>query len=317
MRPQRTLIGALTTIVGLLGGCAYAPPDDPYMSAPPMWGPSPSTQVIRVYEEPPLDQPATVFIDVAPPPMLVEVRPVRPSFDAVWIGGYWGWQSRWVWVRGRWAPPPRPGYVWTHPYYENRGGGVVFVPGFWRGPGAVFAPPPHHPRMPPGPPVQGGRRATRGPEWSRPAAPLPVVPQAVVPAPTISEGSSPARPNLGGPGRRGDSADEQPAARRRSPLFSPPRAHANVEQPTAPNADATVSPTRRFPSARSESHDTDAMVFRPRPVPGPQPSLRADQPRQQRGSMGNMQGREQPADRRDETSERRPPRWGSKNKEGE
>lgn len=181
MRPQRTLIGALTTIVGLLGGCAYAPPDDPYMSAPPMWGPSPSTQVIRVYEEPPLDQPATVFIDVAPPPMLVEVRPVRPSFDAVWIGGYWGWQSRWVWVRGRWAPPPRPGYVWTHPYYENRGGGVVFVPGFWRGPGAVFAPPPHHPRMPPGPPVQGGRRATTGPEWSRPVAPLPVTP---VPTPT-------------------------------------------------------------------------------------------------------------------------------------
>lgn len=181
MRPQRTLIGALTTIVGLLGGCAYAPPDDPYMSAPPMWGASPSTQVIRVYEEPPLDQPATVFIDVAPPPMLVEVRPVRPSFDAVWIGGYWGWQSRWVWVRGRWAPPPRPGYVWTHPYYENRGGGVVFVPGFWRGPGAVFAPPPPHPRMPPGPPVQGGRRATTGPEWSRPVAPLPVTP---VPTPT-------------------------------------------------------------------------------------------------------------------------------------
>lgn len=205
MRPQRTLLGALalTAVVSLLGGCAYVPPDDPYIPAPPMWGSSPPTQVIRVYEEPPLVQPATVFIDVAPPPMMAEVRPVRPSYDAVWIGGYWGWQSRWVWVRGRWAPPPRPGYVWTNPYYENRGGGVVYVPGFWRGPGAVFAPPPPHHRLPPGPPVQGGRRATPGPEWSRPAAPLPVMPApAALPVPAPAETRAPNEMRRPGPPSR-------------------------------------------------------------------------------------------------------------------
>lgn len=237
MRSQRTLTGALAlvAIVGLLGGCAYAPTDDPYISAPPMWDSSPSTQVIRVYDDPPLVQPATVFIDVAPPPMLVEVRPMRPSFDAMWIGGYWGWQSRWVWVRGRWAPPPRPGYVWTNPYYENRGGGVVFVPGFWRGPGAVFAPPPHHSRMPPGPPPQGWRRATPGPEWSRPAVPLPAVP-----APAAVESRPP------NDGRRPDSPPRQwmvPRETRRhaEQPGQPPRQMAPVA-PVAPRAEGAEPP---------------------------------------------------------------------------
>ena len=278
MRPQRTLVGplALTAVVGLLGGCAYAPPDDPYIPAPPMWGSSPSTQVIRVYEEPPLVQPATVFIDVAPPPMMAEVRPMRPSYDAVWIGGYWGWQSRWVWVRGRWAPPPRPGYVWTNPYYENRGGGVVFVPGFWRGPGAVFAPPPHHPRTPPGPPHgQGGRRATTGPEWSRPVAPLPVTP---VPGPAVAPPPAPAEARPPNEGRRPG---------------SPPRRWGGPAEV----------------GGRGEQAGQPSRVMVPR-------AERADPPRQPAANRPESPRREADGDHRgDRRSDRRPGGWGGRKKD--
>lgn len=135
---RRALAVALPAIAGLLAGCAYEPPS-PSMVPPPMWSATPV----------PVVQPDAVFIDMAPPPMLVEVIPPRPFVEAVWIGGYWDWRSRWVWCPGRWAPPPRPGYAWRPPHYERRGGGVVFVSGFWQPTYAVpAAPPPRWPRPP-------------------------------------------------------------------------------------------------------------------------------------------------------------------------
>jgi len=73
--------------------------------------------------------------------MLVEILPDRPYPDAIWIGGYWVWEGDWIWAHGRWAPPPQPGYGWVNPYYENRGGSVVFVNGFWAAPGVSFIAP--------------------------------------------------------------------------------------------------------------------------------------------------------------------------------
>jgi hypothetical protein len=74
--------------------------------------------------------------------MLVEEPAPPPFYGAVWIGGFWVWHGTWVWDHGRWAEPPRPSYVWVHPYYENRGGTVIFITGHWGAIGVAFVPPP-------------------------------------------------------------------------------------------------------------------------------------------------------------------------------
>lgn len=134
---------ALVVATAALAGCAVAP--TPYVVVPPparvVYQVPPPQPVVSVYVEPPLIQPAPIRVAWAPPAMLVEVPPPMPYDDAIWIGGYWVWQGNWVWAHGRWAAPPRPGYAWVHPYYENRGDSVVFVSGFWAAPGVSFVAP--------------------------------------------------------------------------------------------------------------------------------------------------------------------------------
>ncbi|HIV70113.1 MAG TPA: hypothetical protein H9903_04200 [Candidatus Aquabacterium excrementipullorum] len=288
LQRTRTVAVALAALVGLLAGCAYEPPG-PYGSSPAVWGPAPGPgQVVRVYEDAPLEQPEAVFIDMAPPPLLVEVMPPRPSFDVVWVHGYWGWRSRWVWYPGRWAPPPRPGYVWMNPYYENRGGGVVFVSGFWRAPNAMFVPPPPRMRRPPPPTVGGGPPVGPPGAGVPPPGPRPGRPGVVVPAP------------------------EQPATpvpERRQPRFISPRPAA-ADQP-AVTPDAAVSPGRRAqPQWQSRQAPAPAESATPAEQPR-RPSVAPAAPR------GDGPRREQPsADRGDRAAERRP--WGfGKKKENE
>ncbi|MBS1766626.1 MAG: hypothetical protein JST05_04370 [Acidobacteria bacterium] len=107
----------------------------------PVYRPAPPPAVVSVYVDPPIGQPEPIGCPWAPPPMLVEPPPPPPFEGAVWIGGYWAWQGTWVWASGRWVGPPQPGYGWHPPYYENRGGTVVFVSGFWGAAGVVFHPP--------------------------------------------------------------------------------------------------------------------------------------------------------------------------------
>ena len=143
-QPQRAGLCAALASAALLGACtgvqpvAYSPP--PAAGAPVVLSEPPP--VVSVYAEAPLVQPAPLLVPWAPPPMLVQAPPPAPFADAVWVGGYWAWQSRWVWSAGYWAPPPRPGYLWVEPYYEHRGNAVVFVNGFWCAPGLAFVPPP-------------------------------------------------------------------------------------------------------------------------------------------------------------------------------
>ena len=148
--PFRLAKPAAAVLAVLLAGCV-APTHttvhaDASYRAPSTWAPlpppPPPAPVVSVYVEPPLVQPEPVFVDVAPPPMLVEIPPPQPYPGAVWTGGYWGWQGRWVWCAGRWSAPPRPDYVWVHPYYEHRDGAVVFVSGYWAAHGVGFVPPP-------------------------------------------------------------------------------------------------------------------------------------------------------------------------------
>ncbi len=104
-----TLLGGL-----LVPGCGYH--DRP-----------PATQVV-------VSAPGELVVADAPPAPIVEVQPVCPGPDFVWIGGVWVWGpgGRWEWERGRWDRPPRPGVVWVPHRYETRGGRRVFVRGGWR-----------------------------------------------------------------------------------------------------------------------------------------------------------------------------------------
>ncbi len=117
---------------------AYAPTDgqteEDYVPPPP-------PPVVSVFVDPPMEEPEPIGVPWAPPPMLVEDPGPMPFYGAYWTGGYWVWQGEWVWAHGRWLAPPYAGYGWTQPYYENRGGIVIFVPGYWRAPGAVFIAP--------------------------------------------------------------------------------------------------------------------------------------------------------------------------------
>src|SRR6185312_17006987 len=116
-------------------------------------------------------------------------------------------------IRGRWARPPMPGYVWCDPYYEARDGVVVIVEPHWSRPGVVFVPPPPvrvrvipprpgyvvvppprgvHGRILPPPP--GGRVGVVVPAPSpvpRVVAPPPAGRPAIVPPPPYRPGGAP------------------------------------------------------------------------------------------------------------------------------
>jgi hypothetical protein len=126
---------------------AYPPQAEaPPAEAPPTEEAAPAPAV-SVYVEPPVAEPAPVVVGWAPPPLLVEVPPPTPFMGGVWVGGYWVWQGNWVWAHGHWMEPPRPDYVWVHPYYEHRGDAVIFIDGHWSSPGVAFVPPPPDMRL--------------------------------------------------------------------------------------------------------------------------------------------------------------------------
>jgi hypothetical protein len=144
---KKILIGAAV----ILSGCVVEPARVYVQAPPPAYAPAPTPvdyyeapapqPVVSVYLEPPIDQPPPILVGWAPPPMLVETPSPLPYDGAIWTGGYWVWEGNWVWAHGRWAAPPRAGYGWVNPYYENRGGSVVFVNGFWGRPGVAFVAP--------------------------------------------------------------------------------------------------------------------------------------------------------------------------------
>ncbi|MGB5092042.1 MAG: hypothetical protein WBN97_01850 [Parvibaculum sp.] len=79
----------------------------------------------------PRPAPAVVYVHRAPPPPIVEVRPVRPGPRAVWIGGYYRYVGpRFVWVTGYWEPRPRG--VWVAGTWRHTPHGYVWVGGRWR-----------------------------------------------------------------------------------------------------------------------------------------------------------------------------------------
>ncbi len=79
-------------------------------------------------------QPEYIIVHDAPPPIIVERRPSRPSQGHIWIGGYWDWNdNRYNWHRGHWAVPPHAQTVWIAPRYEKHKQGYRYVRGGWHG----------------------------------------------------------------------------------------------------------------------------------------------------------------------------------------
>lgn len=77
---------------------------------------------------------AAVNVDVRigtappPPPVVVDRAWARPYRGAVWIEPHYEWTGRrWIWVRGWYAYPPRPGMIWIGPRYHHG----YYRAGYW------------------------------------------------------------------------------------------------------------------------------------------------------------------------------------------
>ncbi len=76
---------------------------------------------------------AEVFVNVAPPRVVVEHPPVRPGANYVWTPGYHRWDGRaYAWAPGAWVVPPHAHAHWVAHRWVHRGGGWVMVEGHWR-----------------------------------------------------------------------------------------------------------------------------------------------------------------------------------------
>jgi len=72
-----------------------------------------------------------VEIDLAPPPVRVEVIPAAPSPRHFWIHGYYGWyRGAHVWYPGRYELN-RTGWSWSEARWALVGRRWHFYPGHW------------------------------------------------------------------------------------------------------------------------------------------------------------------------------------------
>ena len=75
--------------------------------------------------------PAPVEVKIAPPAERVEVIPVAPSAEYLWIKGHWRWNgATWIWINGHYVKR-RVGWHWVPPHYEARAGIWIFIGGHW------------------------------------------------------------------------------------------------------------------------------------------------------------------------------------------
>jgi hypothetical protein len=74
-----------------------------------------------------------VYVPIAPPVAVREVRPVTPGVGYVWIPGYHRWDGHvYGWVDGRWERPPRPHAVWVAGRWHRNSHGHYWIEGYWR-----------------------------------------------------------------------------------------------------------------------------------------------------------------------------------------
>jgi len=76
-----------------------------------------------------------LIVAIEPPPPINELMPeFRPDGDdAIWIAGYWGWDSQredFIWISGVYRVPP-PGHQWVPGYWHQVSDGWQWGQGFW------------------------------------------------------------------------------------------------------------------------------------------------------------------------------------------
>ena len=67
-----------------------------------------------------------------PPAPIVEYVPAAPYPDAVWVGGFWGWNGGWYWNAGRYVRAPYRGAVWVGGDWARGPRGWAWHGGRWR-----------------------------------------------------------------------------------------------------------------------------------------------------------------------------------------
>ncbi len=73
-----------------------------------------------------------VYVRIAPPAPIVEVRPSAPRPGYVWHDGHFRWNGhRYVWMRGRWTRAPYRNARWTSGRWSHAHRGWHWVPGHW------------------------------------------------------------------------------------------------------------------------------------------------------------------------------------------
>jgi hypothetical protein len=76
---------------------------------------------------------ARVYVKIAPPAPIAEVKVAAPGPGYVWVGGFHRWNGKaYVWVPGRWALPPRAGVVWVGGHWKHNAHGWHWVEGRWK-----------------------------------------------------------------------------------------------------------------------------------------------------------------------------------------
>lgn len=75
--------------------------------------------------------PAEIYVEQAPPAVIVETRTVSPGPSYVWIDGYWKWNKDWKWVKGKWVIKPSPQAVWIAGSWEKKHHHWTWREGHW------------------------------------------------------------------------------------------------------------------------------------------------------------------------------------------
>jgi hypothetical protein len=81
---------------------------------------------------PPARAGTRIYVRIGPPAPIVETRVVAPGPHHVWIAGYHRWDGHaYVWVRGRWAVPPRHYVTWVPGHWVHARRGWYWADGRW------------------------------------------------------------------------------------------------------------------------------------------------------------------------------------------
>lgn len=73
-----------------------------------------------------------VYVQIGPPPVVVEHRPPAPAGYYVWRPGYYRWTgARYTWVNGGWVRPPHRNAHWSAGSWRHEHRGYYWVPGHW------------------------------------------------------------------------------------------------------------------------------------------------------------------------------------------